>query len=167
MEQFQNNTDHTDGTVPKQNRPFLFWNCSISMVCVVLELFHQYGMFCFGTVPSVWSVLFWNCSISLVCFVLELFHQYGLFCFGTVPSVWSVLFWNCSISMVCFVLELFHQYGLFCFGTVPSVWYVLFWNRSISMVCFVSKTKQTILMEQFQNKTYHTDGTVPKQNRPY
>jgi hypothetical protein len=88
----------------------------------------------------------------MVCFVLELFHQYGLFCFGTVPSVWSVLFWNCSISMACFVLELFHQYGLFSFGTVPSVWYVLFWY---------------CLMEQFQNKTDHTDGTVPKQNKPY
>jgi hypothetical protein len=27
MEQFQNKTDHTDGTVPKQNRPY-WWNSS-------------------------------------------------------------------------------------------------------------------------------------------
>ena len=61
----------------------------------ILELFWQYGIFCF-------SILFWNCSDSMVFFVF-------LFYFGTVLTVWYFLFFY-------FILELFWQYGIFCFS---------------------------------------------------
>ena len=91
-----------------------FWNCSDSVVFFflvdfgivqtvwyflffwqILELFRQYGIFCF-------SVRFWNCSDSVVFFVF-------LLDFGIVQTVWYFLFFRQ-------ILELFRQYGIFCFS---------------------------------------------------
>ena len=74
----------------------------------ILEMFRQYGIFCF-------SIRFWKCSDSMVFFVF-------LLDFRNVPTVWYFLFFYQ-------ILDMLRQYGIFCFS-------IRFWTCSDSMVGF-------------------------------
>jgi hypothetical protein len=61
MEQFQNRTDHTDGTVLKQNRPY-WWNSSKTKQTILMEQFQNKTDHTDGTIPRFHHKQCWTTS---------------------------------------------------------------------------------------------------------